>query len=61
MPDSRYRPPTLVTATEIPWLSVVQRADPDFEQDRHREYVYGPFENGRWFWVDPTNTGAYRR
>ncbi len=59
MPDSVYRPPTRVVAVDIPWLTVVQKADPEFERRRRHEWFYGPFENGRVFYEDPMKSGAY--
>jgi hypothetical protein len=52
-----YNPPHAVTTLEIPYLSLVVRADPDFEKKKHREIEYqfaGPN-----FYADPTNRGAY--
>lgn len=54
---SRYLPPTRVTTLEIPLLSLVVRADPEFERARRREIEY-EFTN-RVFRADPATRGAY--
>jgi len=52
---ARYYPPRTVS---IPFKTLVQRADPDFERERRNvtEYV---FSNGREFKANPDNRGAY--
>lgn len=53
-----YRPPTKVTTLEIPFLTLVQKADPDFERLKHREVEY-VMAGGRVFRADPAIRGAY--
>lgn len=43
---------------EIPFLTVVQRADPDFRRAQKFEPYY-VFANGRLFTGDNATTGAY--
>ena len=56
-----YKPPTKVTTTQVPWLSIVQRADPNFERAKHHEQEYAPWYSGqgRTFYADPYRRGAY--
>lgn len=53
-----YRPPTKVTTLEIPFLTLVQKADPDHERFKHREIEY-VMPGGRVFRADPYVRGAY--
>ena len=47
------------TTIVIPWLTVVLRADPDFNKARTRELEYDFSAPGRYFYGDPTDRGAY--
>lgn len=58
-PGPRYLPPTRVVTTEIPYLALVNQADPEFERRKHREVEYA--FDGRAFLADPYNRGAYDR
>ena len=46
------------TNTQIPWLTLVVRADPDFARAKHREVEYET-SGARVFNADPTTRGAY--
>jgi len=46
------------TNIQIPWLTLVIRADPDFARARHREVEYET-SSARVFTADPTARGAY--
>jgi hypothetical protein len=48
--------PTTIT---IPWLTVVLRADPDFNKARTRQLEYDFSAPGRNFYGDPAHRGAY--
>ena len=48
---------TKVTATEIPYKTLVLRADPDFEAAKRREPFY-EFTR-RTFWEDTSRQGPY--
>jgi len=52
-----YRPPTRVATTQVPYLSLVTAADPDFERRKHREVEY-EFQ-GKVFLADPYVRGIY--
>lgn len=52
-----YRPPTRVVTSEIPWLSVVTRIDPNWAHDRHYEIQY-QFTN-RNKYCNPDQDGPY--
>ena len=52
-----YRPPTNGTLLEVPWLSLVTRADPNWARDRHHEIQYA--FTGRTFYCDPDVDGPY--
>lgn len=54
---ARYQPPTRVTTTEMPYLTLVMRADPDWASMKHRETEY-EFSK-RVFIGDPDHRGAY--
>ena len=58
MPDTRYRPPTKVVRFELPYLSLVVRADPNFEVEKRREIEY-EFSNGVVFRANRAKRGAY--
>lgn len=58
MTTTPYRPPTKVTNVVIPFLTIVQRADPDFQRAKKREPYYH-FANGRTFYGDNATTGPY--
>lgn len=53
-----YRPPIKGTMTEVPWLTLVHQADPDFERKKRREVEYVTSGN-RVFFGDPAHRGAY--
>jgi len=53
-----YNPPTKVTTVNIPFRTIVIRADPDFERAKRRELYY-IFSNGRTFRGDNATTGPY--
>lgn len=53
----RYLPPTRVSTIELPWLSMVTRADPYWSRDRHHEIEY-VFTN-KVVYCNPDTTGAY--
>jgi hypothetical protein len=53
-----YNPPHAVTTVEIPFRTIVQRADPDFMRAKKFEPYYF-FSNGRAFYGDNATTGAY--
>lgn len=59
MTAPRYRPPTRVVTTQIPYLALVTQADPDFERRKHREVEY-EFQR-RVFLANPYVRGAYNR
>ncbi len=44
---------------EIPFSVIVQQADPKWEIHKHRELAYDYPEPGRWFYEDPSDSGAY--
>lgn len=52
---ARYYPPRNLN---MPFKALVQRADPDFERERRRVLEY-EFSNGRTFYANPENRGAY--
>lgn len=56
--DNRYRPPTKVVTTSIPFKTLVVRADPNFERETRREVFYD-FSNGRKFIEDNAKQGPY--
>jgi hypothetical protein len=59
-----YKPPTRVVSTQIPYLSLVTQADPEFERDKHRERQMSDWYSiagGRRRYVDPYNAGVYTR
>lgn len=41
----------------MPWLSLVHKADPDFERAKHRQVEYEG--TGRTLYADPDKRGAY--
>ena len=47
-----------VTNVTAPYLTLVVRADPDFQRLKHRQLEY-EFSNRRQFFADPTLRGAY--
>jgi hypothetical protein len=55
--DTRYNPPNMTRRLEIQYLSLVIKADPDFNRQRLRTTYY-EFSNGRIFKGDENNTGA---
>lgn len=38
--DTRYKPPTRVISTVIPYLTIVNAADPDLQRETRREPFY---------------------
>lgn len=56
---ARYNPPTRVVRVEVPYLTIVQQADPDWNYHKHHEVEYEGFANGRVFYADPYRRGAY--
>ena len=42
----------------VPYLTLVVRADPDFQRLKHRQLEY-EFSDRRQFYADPTICGAY--
>jgi hypothetical protein len=59
MADTRYKPPTKVTVIDIPYTTLVNQADPDFQRAKHRELEYPAVGGGRSLYGDPTRRGAY--
>lgn len=55
----RYSPPTRVTTIQIPFLAIVNRADPDRERLKHREPQFYEWSHGKVFYGDPYHLGAY--
>jgi hypothetical protein len=53
-----YRPPTKGATVQVPWLSMVLVADPDFERRKHREVEYVT-SSGKVLVADPYKRGAY--
>ena len=54
-----YNPPTKVTTREIPYLALVVTVDPTFERCKYHDVEYA-FQ-GRTFYANPQNRGAYDR
>lgn len=54
----RYMPPTKGSFIDIPFETLVQRADPDWARGKRQEIEY-VMSNGRVFWYDPNVSGAY--
>jgi hypothetical protein len=52
-----YKPPTAVQTIQMPFLAIVQRADPGWARWKHREIEY-EFTR-REFWADPYTSGPY--
>jgi len=52
-----YKPPTRVTTIQIPFLAIVNRADPDRERFKHRDIEYE--FSGKNKVSDPYVTGPY--
>lgn len=55
---SAYNPPTKGTTVSVPFLTIVLRADPDFQRAKRREPYY-VFANGRVFRGDNATDGPY--
>lgn len=53
-----YKPPTKVVTTQVTYLSMVNRADPDWARLKRMEVEY-EMSNGRIFTGDPNHRGAY--
>ncbi|MET4187607.1 hypothetical protein ABIB86_000444 [Bradyrhizobium sp. JR1.7] len=53
-----YNPPTRVKSLEVPFKTLIVRADPDFEQAKRREVFY-EFSNGRVFRENNATQGPY--
>jgi len=47
-----------ITNVSVPYITLVVRADPDFQRLKHRQLEY-EFSNRRQFYADPTARGAY--
>lgn len=58
MTTSPFKPPRGITV-EVPYRSIVLRADPDFEY-KNRHQLFYEFSNGREFREDENQHGAYR-
>lgn len=54
-----YKPPTRVTTIQIPFLAIVNRADPDRERLKHREPNLYEWTHRKYFWEDPYHVGAF--
>lgn len=54
-----YKPPTKVTTIQIPFLAMVNRADPDRERTKHREPQFFEFSHGKVFYADPFHVGSF--
>lgn len=54
----RYQPPIKWPTVEVPWLSMVLKADPDWARKKHREAEYY-VSSGKVFYADPYVRGAY--
>lgn len=52
-----YKPSTYVSNIVIPWLSIVQRADPDWARDKFRQVEYRL--TNRVFWANPYTRGSF--
>jgi hypothetical protein len=53
----KYSPPTRVTTRELPWISLVTRADPAWGRERHYEIQYET--TGRNFYANTDVDGPY--
>lgn len=58
MSGAPYRPPTKVKTVQVPFLTLVLRADPDFQRAKRREPFY-EISNGRTFYGNNTTSGPY--
>lgn len=58
MSGAPYNPPTKVKTVNVPFLTLVLRADPDFQRAKRHEPYY-IMSNGRTFRGDNKTTGAY--
>lgn len=54
-----YNPPTKVATLEIPYVSLVTKADPDFNRQKYREAEY--YFTARVSYANPYIRGAYNR
>lgn len=55
---SLYKPNTKVVTTEVPFKTLVVRADPEFEWEKRHEIFY-EFSNGRLFRENSDVQGPY--
>lgn len=53
-----YKPPTKVRTVQVPFLTLVLRADPDFQRAKRREPFYEG-SNGRTFYGNNATSGPY--
>jgi hypothetical protein len=54
-----YKPPTAGSTVQIPYLSLVQRADPDWQRLKFRDIEYETAN--KLFWANPYVRGAYNQ
>ncbi len=54
----RYQPPIAWPSVQVPWLSMVLKADPDWARRKHREAEYA-FSSGKVFYADPYVRGSF--
>lgn len=52
-------PTNKVGSVTIPWLSMVTRADPEWQKGKRRELAYDFPKPGRYFYEDPAKSGVY--
>jgi len=57
-PPPYYRPPTGIATRTIPYISLVTRADPGWARRKYRDVEYY-WSNGRVYWANPYQRGAY--
>jgi hypothetical protein len=57
MASPLYKPPTKVTTIQMPFLAIVNRADPERERDKHRDVEYE--FSGKVKLADPYVWGSY--
>jgi hypothetical protein len=60
MTTAPYKPPTRVKSIEVPFKTLIVRADPDFEQAKRREVFY-EMSNGRVFRENSDVQGPYAK
>lgn len=55
-----YKPPTRVSNLDVPWISLVTRADEDWARDKYYQIEYEFAGNPRnWRYANPYVRGAY--